>query len=295
LGLSGSPQQDPPAAEPQSSTGSVSGIDPARIEQLTGAKGKLNEREGVFKVTSPRTDLKVSAAGVKITPPLGLTSWASFQASGGQTLVMGDMVLLEDQVNPVMSTALDSGLEVTALHNHFLWDSPRVMFMHIDGRGDSDALARAVGKLFARIQETSGGKGTTPSADIDPLASSLDPRKIDQVLGATGELSQGVYKVTLGRSVSVHGTQVGSTMGVNTWATFAGSENLAVVDGDFVVFEEELQPVLKSLRDSGIHIVAIHSHMIHETPRAVFIHYWGTGPATDLAAAVKRALDVGRK
>ena len=122
-------------------------LDTARIEQLTGLKGKLDEKEGVFKVSYPRSDLKVTAAGVHLTPPLGLTAWAAFSGGGAHTMVMGDLVLTEDQVNPTMSAALDNGLEVTALHNHFFWDSPRVMFMHIGGLGDEARLAAAVGKL----------------------------------------------------------------------------------------------------------------------------------------------------
>jgi len=133
-------------------------FDTAKIEQLTGVQGRLNEKEGVFKVAVPRSDLKVTVAGVHMTPPMGLTSWAAFTKDGEQPLVMGDMVLLEDQANPVMSVALDQGLEVTALHNHFFWDSPRVMFMHIGGRGSEEKLAAAVGKVFAKIKETSEGK-----------------------------------------------------------------------------------------------------------------------------------------
>src|SRR5438876_5239273 len=133
-------------AAPPSSPATPSGLDTARIEELTGAKGTLDEKEGVFKVSVPRSDLSVAAGGVHITPPLGLTSWAAFQTAGaGQAMVMGDLVLLEDQVNPVMSVALDNGLEVTALHNHFFWDAPKVMFMHIGGVGGHDALATAVG------------------------------------------------------------------------------------------------------------------------------------------------------
>ena len=131
-------------------------LDTAKIEQLTGAKGQLNEKEGVFKVNAPRTDLNVTVAGVKMTPPMGLTSWAAFQKVGDQTMVMGDMVVLEDQVNPVMDVALGNGLEVTALHNHFVWDSPRIMFMHIGGMGPEQNLATAVGRVFAEIKETSG-------------------------------------------------------------------------------------------------------------------------------------------
>src|SRR5262249_13896231 len=152
-------------------------LDTAKIEELAGVKGKLDEKEGAFKVSVPRTDLSVTAGGVKMVPALGLTSWAAFKGGGAHTVVMGDTVLLEDQVNPVMSVALDNGLEVTALHNHFFWDSPKVMFMHIGGMGDEQKLAAAVGKVFATIKETSGGKGEAPKADIDPAKSSLDPKK----------------------------------------------------------------------------------------------------------------------
>src|SRR5713101_815443 len=206
----------------------VSGLDTARIEELTGSKGTLDAKEGVFKVSVPRSDLSVTAGGVHITPPLGLTSWAAFQPAGaGQAMVMGDLVLLEDQVNPVMSVALDNGLEVTALHNHFFWDTPKVMFMHIGGAGDEAALATAVGKVFARIKETSGGKGETPKADIDPAKTTLDPARIESVLGRKGELANGVYKLVVGRSARMHGHAVGATMGVNTWAAFAGSDDAA--------------------------------------------------------------------
>src|SRR4051812_26665004 len=147
----------------------ASGLDTASIEELTGVKGTLDAKEGVFKVSVPRSDLSVAAGGVHITPPLGLTSWAAFQTAGAsQAMVMGDLVLLEDQVNPVMSVALDNALEVTALHNHFFWDAPKVMFMHIGGMAAQDALATAVGKVFAKIKETSGGAGEVPKADIDP-------------------------------------------------------------------------------------------------------------------------------
>jgi len=270
----------------------ASGLDTARIEQLTGAKGKLDPSEpGVFKVSVPRTDLAVTVAGVRVTPPMGLTSWASFKGMGAETTVMGDTVMLEDQVNPVMSIALDNGLEVTALHNHFFWDSPRLMFMHIAGRGDEVQLAEAVGKVFARIRETSGGKGEVPRADIDPARTTLDPAKIEAVMGQKGQLADGVYKVTIGRSAQMHGDTVGTAMGVNTWAAFAGSDDRAVVDGDFAMREPELQAVLKALRGAGIDVVAIHQHMAGEEPRTVFLHYWGIGRAQDLARGLKAALD----
>jgi hypothetical protein len=271
-----------------------SALDTARIEQLTGAKGSLDQKEGVFKVSEPRSDLSVKAAGVHLTPPLGLTSWAAFQKAGTGVIVMGDLVLLEDQVNPVMSVALDNGLEVTALHNHFAFDAPRVMFMHVGGHGDQDTLAAAVGRVFAKIKETAGGKGETPSADIDPATSKLDTPKIDAALGEKGQLASGVYKVVVNRTTRMHGDTVGGAMGVNTWAAFAGSDERAVVDGDFAMKESELQPVLKAMRRAGIDIVAIHSHMAGEEPRIVFLHYWGVGRAADLARGLRTALDQTR-
>jgi hypothetical protein len=270
---------------------SAAAVDPRRIEQLTGAKGKLDEKEGVFKVSVPRTDLQVATAGVKMTPPMGLTSWAAFQGAGKHTMVMGDLVLLEDQVNPVMSVALGNGLEVTALHNHFFWDSPRVMFMHIGGSGEETKLASAVGKVFAKMRETSGGKGETPMAQLDPSRTTLDPSKIEAVLGTHGELASGVYKVTIGRTTSMQGMPVGNAMGINTWAAFVGSDELAVVDGDFAMLEPELQGVLKALRAAGIDIVAIHQHMTGEQPRILFLHYWGVGRTQDLARGLRAALD----
>lgn len=270
-------------------------LDTAKIEELTGAKGKLDEKEGAFKVSVPRSDLSVTAAGVRLTPPMGLTSWAAFERTGAHTMVMGDTVLLEDQVNPVMSVALDNGLEVTALHNHFFWDTPKVMFMHISGMGDEATLAAAVGKVFAKIKDTSGGKGEVPTADIDPSKTSLAPEKIEAVLGAKGDLKDGVYKVVIGRTAKMHGTDIGNTMGVNTWAAFAGSDDKAVVDGDFAMLETELQSVLKALRSAFINVVAIHQHMTGESPRVMFLHYWGVGSTEALAKGLKAALDTQKR
>ena len=264
----------------------TSGLDTAKIEQLTGQKGSFNEKEGVFKVSLPRSDLHVTAAGVKMTPALGLTAWAAFTKVSDKTAVMGDIVLTEDQVNPAMSAALDNGLEVTALHNHFFWEQPRVMFMHIGGMGDEGQLATAVGKVFAKLKE----KGETPSADIDPAKTSLDPAKIEAILGRKGELKDGVYKLTIGRETKMHGHSMANAMGVNTWAAFAGSDEQAMVDGDFAMLESELQPVLKALRGAGIYIVAIHQHMTNESPRIMFLHYWGFGTTAKLAEGLKAAL-----
>lgn len=265
-------------------------LDTARIEQLTGASGTYDAKEQVFKVTVPRSDLRVTVAGVKMSPPMGLTSWAAFKRAGEHGMVMGDMTLLEDEVYPVMRVALESGLEVTALHNHFLWDEPRVMFMHIGGMGKVDALAAAVGKVFARIRDASGGGIKSPQTGIDPAKTSLDPSRIESVLGVKGQMADGVYKLTIGRTAQAHGHEIGGAMGVNTWAAFAGSDEKAVVDGDFVMLESELQPVLESLVENGIHVVAIHNHMTEEKPRMMFLHYWGIGSTDQLATALKRAL-----
>jgi hypothetical protein len=266
-------------------------LDTAAIEGLTGAKGSLDAKEGVFKVSLPRSDIKVSAAGVRMTPPMGLTAWAAFTKAGAHVMVMGDIVLLEDQVNPVMSAALDAGLEVTALHNHFFWDTPKVMFMHVGGMGEEKTLASAVGKVFARLKETAGGKGETLRAEIDPAKTSLAPAKIEAALGYKGELKDGVYKVVIGRTTKMGGHVVGKAMGVNTWAAFAGSDEKAVVDGDFAMLESELQAVLKALRAGGIDVVAIHNHMTEESPRIIFLHFWGIGATESLARTLKAALD----
>jgi len=184
---------------------------------------------------------------------------------------------------------------VTALHNHFFWDSPKIMFMHVGGMGDEAQLATAVGKVFAKIKETSGGEGEPAPARLDPSAAALDPARIEAVLGRKGEFAAGVYKVTVGRTTKMGAHEMGNAMGVNTWAAFAGSDAQAVVDGDFAMYEHEVQNVLKALRHAGIRIVAIHNHMIGEAPRVVFLHFWGAGSTTSLAEGVKAALATQKK
>lgn len=230
---------------------------------------------------------------------MGLTSWAAFapgRKPGVEAMVMGDLVLLEDEVNPAMSAALEHGLEVTALHNHFFFDEPRVMFMHVGGEGSTEQLAKAV-KATLDAQRAVRQQASTPAGGFGgaalPAASHLDPAKLDAIFGAKGTSKDGMYKAVMGRKTTAAcGCSIGKTMGVNTWAAFAGTEESAVVDGDFAVSEAELQPVLKALRAAGIDIVAIHSHMTGESPRILFLHYWGRGRATDLAVSVKRALDL---
>lgn len=266
-------------------------LDTIKLERLTGIEGKFDAVENVFKISAPRTDLAVTVAGVNMIPALGLTSWAAFQPAGKQIMVMGDLVLAEDQVNPVLSSALENGIEVTALHNHFLWDTPKVMFMHIGGTGDLEPLASGIGKVFAKISDTRNGTRQAARAAIDAAKTSLDPRSIETVIGTPVEKAGEVYKVTIGRTTRTAGHEVGKMMGVNTWAAFAGSNEAAVVDGDFAMLESELQSVLKALHNAGILITAIHHHMIGESPKIILLHYWGTGTVSDLAKAVKAGLD----
>jgi hypothetical protein len=260
----------------------------SKIEQLTGAKGKWNAEENVFKVSFPRSDLNVTARGVKITPPMGLSPWAAFKLMGDHAMVMGDLVLLEDQVNPVMDVALNNGLEVTALHNHFFWDNPKMMFMHVGGSGNAESLAKAIGLIFSKMKEP---LSSPEISEIDPANTTLNPEVIQEILGHKGELKDGVYKFSIGRKTSMEGHEMGNAMGVNTWAAFAGSDGDAVVDGDFAMLESEIQSVLKALRAHGINIVAIHNHMINESPRIIFLHYWGRGSTAALAKGLKAALD----
>src|SRR5215831_18916357 len=261
-------------------------LDQAKIDNLTGLKGKLNEKEGVYKVTFPRNDVKVVVDGWTMPPFMGLGTWAAFTATQNGAMVMGDTVLFEDEVNAAMSTALDNGLNVTALHNHFFFDRPKVYFMHIEGEGTADKLAGAVRKVYDNIKQTRAANPQPKDSFGDkslPEKSSITAGPLNEIFGSQGESKDGMIKFTFGRPAKMHGVTLGNAMGVNTWVAFAGSDDNAIVDGDFAVTEDELEPVLKSLLKSKIYIVAIHQHMTHEEPRIIFFHYWGRGTARDLA------------
>ena len=267
-------------------------LDTARIDQITGLKGKMNEKERAYKVTFPRDDVKVVVDGWTMPPFMGLGTWAAFTPMEDGAMVMGDTVLFEDEVNAAMSAALDSGLNVTALHNHFFFDHPKVFFMHIEGEGPVDKLAGAVRKVYDAAKQI---RASTPNpkdsfgAARFPEKSSITAAPLNGIFGAQGESKNGMVKFTFGRPATMHGVKIDNTMGVNTWAAFAGSDDDAVVDGDFAVTEDELQPTLRSLLKERVNIVAIHQHMTHEQPRMMFFHYWGRGRAKDLAQAIKGA------
>ena len=270
-------------------------LDTQRIEEITGLKGALTEQEGAFKVTSPRADTKVSVDGWSMPPFMGLTSWASFQAGqGDKAMVMGDLVLFQDEVNPVLSELLDSGLEVTALHNHFFFDDPKVYFMHIGGEAPLEQLAKGVRRALDRVKETRAKSPVPPSGfggPPMPQTSAITGKTVEDGLGAKGQANNGMFKVVIGRTAKAPcGCEIGKEMGVNTWAAFAGTDDNAVVDGDFAMLESELQEVLKALRKADINIVAIHHHMAGETPRYLFLHYWGRGRVDALTRGLKAAL-----
>jgi hypothetical protein len=269
-------------------------LDTTTVERVTGLKGTWNAQEAVFKVSLPRTDVKVTVDGGSMPPFMGLTSWAAFtETRASNAMVMGDLVLFQDEVNPVMSVALGDGLSVTALHNHFFYDEPKVYFMHIGGEGSASNLATGVRRCLDKVREIRAGNSTPATHFGSPIPStnSITVKTVEQIFSVKGQENNGMFKVVIDRKATMHGVEVGKEMGVNTWAAFAGTDDNAVVDGDFAVHEDELQPVLKSLRGAGINIVAIHHHMTHETPRILFLHFWGRGTTQALAIGIKAALD----
>jgi hypothetical protein len=253
-------------------------------------------KANVLKISIPRNDLMVVVDGVATPTSFGFGGWLSMtKGDGGMDIMMGDLVLTEDEVNPVMSALLAHGLEVTALHNHFFYETPRIFYLHVMGHGAAADLARRVkpglgliGHLPSHVPAPE-----TPAATIQP--GDLDTAKIAQIVGREGEQLGKVYKITAGRDdidLREMGAKINARMGLNTWASFVGTNDRAAVAGDVAMLENEVQPVLKSLRAHGIEVVAIHHHMIGSKPTIIFLHYWGKGPAEQLARAFRAALDL---
>jgi len=263
---------------------------PGDYQAVLTALGRTGDfKDGVLKVNIPRSDLKVVIGQRAAPTPFGFGGWVALtKGTGGTEVMMGDLVLTEDEVNPVMSALLDNGLEVTALHNHFFWEQPRIFYMHVHGMGTAADLTKRLTPALALIP-----KPSTPPAAPAPAVPSMDTAALAKIIGHEGEQTGPVYKITLGRpdiNLVDHGAKINARMGLNTWAAFAGSDADAMVAGDVAMLASEVNPVLKALRSNGMNVVAIHHHMTGGSPTVYFLHYYGTGGAAKLATGVKAAI-----
>jgi hypothetical protein len=268
---------------------------PAEYKSLMTTIGRTGDfKDGVLKVNIPRSDLKVTIQNQPVPTPLGFGGWIALtKGDGGHDVMMGDLVLTEEEVNPVMSALLDNGLDVTALHNHFFFEQPRIFYMHVHGMGTAADLAKRVKPAIDLIDQ-SMKRAAAPAATTTTTAPTMDTAALAKIAGYQGEQSGPVYKITVGRpdlNVREHGAVINARMGLNTWAAFAGTDTDAIVAGDVAMLDKEVTPVLKTLRAAGINVVAIHHHMTGVTPAIIFLHYYGKGPAPRLAEAFRSALN----
>ncbi len=263
------------------------------IESITRLKGQTTG--DVHKLSVPRKDVRVTLDGFEIIPFMGLTSWVAFRQGPHHATLMGDIVVLEDEIHGAMSAAIQSGLYVTALHNHFVREQPRAMFMHIEGTLEEVALANGARKILDAIKAVRDAHPVEPAAK--EVHAQLDTGAVERIVGHKGEFKDGVFKFTLGRpTVPLVCTRCGNlgidaAMGYNTWAAFQGTRERAAVCGDFAMLESEVHLVIRELHAGNIEVVAVHNHMFFEDPRIIFLHYWGVGRAEDLARTFRRALD----
>jgi hypothetical protein len=258
------------------------------VEQALGRSGQL-QGDGAYKFGLPRGDLKVTVDGVQVKPTLALGSWVAFSSPGLDAMLMGDLVLAEDEVSPVMLALQENGLQITALHNHVLHETPRVMYMHIARHGDAVKLADAVKKVIALTKTPA----PTPPPTTPP-ALDLDAAAIDQVLGHKGKVNGGVYQVGVPRAekITEAGMSIPGSMGLATALNFQPTgEGKAAITGDFVLLGSEVNAVIKALRQNGIQVTALHNHMLQEEPRLFFMHFWANEDAVKLAKGLRAALD----
>jgi len=270
-------------------------LDAQKIGNASGTQATA--KDGVVRIEWPRNDVPVKVDGMPLKPFAGLGSWAAFTPAPHGAMMMGDTVVFEDEVTAAMDAAFAGGLEVTALHNHFFYDEPKVFFMHIGGHGEPDKLAAGVKEVWDAIKKVRN-ENATPAKQFKgdaPKEGKIDPAPIEKILGQKSQAKDGVVKVSVGREGTMHKVKVGAAMGLNTWAAFSGSDAYAAVDGDFIMTGEEVQAVLRALRKSGIHIVALHNHMIGEQPAFFFLHFWGKGAPEKLAIGLKSALDAQKE
>jgi len=266
---------------------------PPDYQQVLSTLGRQGDfKDNVLKVNIPRNDVKVTVAGVATPTPFGFGGWVALTKGDGGQVLMGDLVLLQDEVNPVMTALLDNGFDVTALHNHFFWDEPRMFYMHVHGHGTAAELARRLKPAIDLIGKASGAAPPAPAAGAPPVT--LDTAKLVSIVGSPGEQNGAVYKFTLPRNdlkVVEMGAAINARMGLNTWAAFTGTNDKAAIAGDIAMLESEVTAVLKVLRANGLDVVAIHHHMTNDRPVIIFLHYWGTGPAEKLASGFKAAVN----
>jgi hypothetical protein len=276
----------------QSIAGPPASLDAKAIGEASGATATATP-DGVVKIGWSRTDVSVTVDGMPLPPAAGLGSWAAFAPMATGAMVMGDTVVFEDEVDAAMDAAFTHGLTVTALHNHFFHDTPKVYFMHIGGEGQAEALAAGVKAVWGAIRavRSTHPQPATGFGGATPTPGHVDADAVSKIVGQPATDSPGVAKITIGRTGTMQGMAVGGSMGLTTWAAFSGSDALAAMDGDFIMSAEEVQPVLHALRKGGVHIVALHSHMLGEHPNFYFTHFWSTGKAEDLAHAFRAALD----
>jgi biotin operon repressor len=258
------------------------------VEQALGRSGQ-QQPDGAYKFGLPRGDLKVTVDGVQVKPTLALGSWLAFSSPGQEAMVMGDLVLIEDEVSPVMQALQEHGLEITALHNHVLHENPRVMYMHIAGHGDAVKLAGALKQVITltKTPAPSQPPSTQPAVELDTAA-------IDQILGYKGKANGGVYQVSVLRAEKITdaGMAVPASMGLATALNFQPTGGgKAAITGDFVLIGNEVNPVIKALRQNGIQVTALHNHMLEEQPRLFFMHFWANDDALKLAKGLRAALD----
>ncbi len=268
------------------------GLDAGAIARASGAKA-LVQADGVVRIEWKRDDVKVMVDGEPFPASAGLVSWAAFKATDHGAMVMGDFVVFRDEVDPAIDAAFAHRLQVTALHNHFFYDEPKVFFMHVGGHGDPMTLAEGVKAVWDAIKQLRrdhpapangfGGPRPTPGGEIDA-------DRIEKITGLKPAVSPEMVKVSSAREGQMHKTTIGGTMGLGSWAAFVGSNDLASVDGDFIMIGPEVQPVLHALRRSHIHLVALHNHLIGEEPAFYFVHFWSVGPAEKLAEGFRAAL-----
>jgi hypothetical protein len=280
----------PQAPTGQSNTAQQPPTDWKAVEQALGKAGSMQAGD-VYKVSLPRSDLKVTVNGLELKPALALGSWVAFKKTGDMTMVMGDLVLTEDEVTPVLTKLQEGGIEQTALHNHVLHESPRVMYMHIHAMGDAVKIAQAIHDALAlsKTPFAAAAPSSSPTPDLG-----IDTKQLDLALAQTGKLNGVVYQFSIPRAEKVmdDGMEVPASMGLATAINFQPTgSGKAAITGDFVLIASEVNPVIKALRDNGIEVTALHSHMLTEAPRLFFMHFWANDDAQKLARGLRAALD----